>query len=153
MPAHATWDGATPPFVSNCLGWQEGLPGIGLLPKEGAPSNPWPPSSTCEFLLGRGCPVDVRSAEGATPLMNAVQSRNAWQVALLLDRGADPNAADERGFTALHRAAEMGQLNLVRLLLRRGAKAHPKAEGQTPLSLAEGRREMLIVELLKAWKA
>ena len=112
-----------------------------------------PDTAMAKFLLDRGAPVDVRSEGGATPLMSAVEQHKPAMAELLLDRGADPNAADSRGFTALHRAAEMGQLNLVRLLLRRGAKPHPDAGGQTPLSLAEGRKEVLIAELLKAWKA
>ena len=36
-----------------------------------------------EWLLDRGCPVDVRSVERATPLMNAVQDRNPTAVRLL----------------------------------------------------------------------
>ena len=60
------------------------------------------------LLLDRGSPVDVRSTQGATPLMTAAQSASADQVRLLLDRGADVNARDGRGFTALHRAAELG---------------------------------------------
>jgi hypothetical protein len=100
------------------------------------------------FLIDRGSPVDVRSDEGATPLMNAVQARSLEKVAFLLDRGADPNATDQRGFTALHRAAEMGQLEVVRLLLDRGAAPHPEAQGHTPRSLAQGRGETAVVELL-----
>src|SRR5262249_37926741 len=95
----------------------------------------------------------MRSQGEVTPLMTAVEQRGQEKVELLLDRGADANAADKRGFTALHRAAELGQLNLVRLLLRRGARPHPEAEGQTPLSLAEGGKEVLLAELLRAGKA
>ena len=68
------------------------------------------------LLLERGSPVDVRSVEGATPLMNAAQARSVEKVAFLLDRGADPDATDQRGFTALHRAAEMGEREIVQLL-------------------------------------
>jgi ankyrin repeat protein len=103
-----------------------------------------------EFLLERGSPVDVRSHQGATPLMNTVQDRSVEKVAFLLNHGADPNAADTRGFTALHRAAEMGLLDVARLLLDRGAFAYPEAHGHTPRSLAEGCGEKAIVELLSS---
>ena len=55
---------------------------------------------------------------------------------------------DQRGFTSLHRAAEMGQTDLVALLLEHGAEPSPLAEGQTPLSLAQGRNEREVIALL-----
>jgi ankyrin repeat protein len=99
------------------------------------------------LLLERGSPVDVRSTEGATPLMNAVQQGSVEKATLLLDRGADPDAKDSRGFTALHRAAEMGQTQLAELLLRRGAAPSPEAAGHTPRSLAEQRGKTAILEV------
>lgn len=133
-----------------------GVP-LDLLARNGLTPLHWalhrPDTTMMAFLLDRGAPVNVRSQGEVTPLMTAVEQGSVEKVELLLDRGADPNAADKRGFTALHRAAEMGLLNLARLLLRRGARPHPEAEGQTPLSLAEGRKAVLIAELLKAWKA
>lgn len=101
-----------------------------------------------KLLLERGSSVDVRSAEGATPLMSVAQERRVDAVAFLLDHGANPNAADNRGFTALHRAAEMGERGIVQLLLDRGASPHPEAQGHTPRSLAVARGETAIVELL-----
>ena len=95
-----------------------------------------------------GSSVDVRSDEGATPLMTNVQSGDLAKVSFLLDRGADPNARDHRGFTSLHRAAEMGHQELVELLLQRGADVNPEAEGHTPRSLAEGRNELEILKML-----
>jgi ankyrin repeat protein len=100
------------------------------------------------WLLDRGAPVDTRSAEGATPLMNAVQARNASYVELLLARGADPNAQDLRGFTALHRAAEMGETAIVRALVASGADPNAEALGHTALSFAQKRGHDEIVRLL-----
>jgi ankyrin repeat protein len=101
-----------------------------------------------ELLIDRGSPVDVRSDEGATPLMNAAQDRSPEKATRLLDRGANPNAADNRGFTPLHRAAEMGHIDVVRLLLDRGANPEVEAQGHTPKSLATMRNETEIVALL-----
>lgn len=102
------------------------------------------------MLLDRGPPADVRSAEGATPLMNAVQSTRLDAVNLLLDRGADANARDDRGFTALHRAAEMGLVDIVRLLLERGAEPGPEAAGHTPRAFAQERGHADVLALLDA---
>jgi len=101
-----------------------------------------------EHLLAKGALVDVRSTEGATPLMNAVQQRSFEKARSLIARGADVNATDQRGFTSMHRAAEMGETDLVALLLEHGAEPSPLAEGQTPLSLAQGRNEREVIALL-----
>ena len=100
------------------------------------------------LLLDRGSPVDVRSREGATPLMTAVQGASVSKVCFLLDHGADVNARDGRGFTPLHRAAEMGHQEVLRVLLDRGALPNVEAEGHTPRSLAEGRGNGEIVAVL-----
>jgi len=101
-----------------------------------------------EFLIQHGSPVDVRSAEGATPLMTEVQAGKIENTKFLLDRGADANAVDLRGFSSLHRAAELGHVELTLLLLERGAHPDVMAQGHTPLSLAEKRGRGEIVKLL-----
>ena len=89
-------------------------------------------------LVDAGCPVDVRSDEGATALMNAVQAGSDEAVAWLLARGADADARDLRGFTALHRAAELGHAACAVHLLDAGADPTLEAHGHTPCSLAAG---------------
>lgn len=101
-----------------------------------------------EKLLSLGADPDVMSDQGATPIMNAVQSNKAEHLAILLKAGALINATDHRGFTALHRAAEMGHAGMVELLLKHGADKSLKAEGHTALSLAQGKGQQQIVELL-----
>lgn len=103
-----------------------------------------------QLLHELGCPVDARSGEGATPLMNAVQSGTDEQLTWLLEHGADANASDARGFTALHRAAELGKLSAVEILVQAGASPSAEAMGHTPLSLAQGRGHAEIVEALGA---
>jgi ankyrin repeat protein len=101
-----------------------------------------------DLLLSNGSSVDVRSDEGSTPLMLAVQGRRLDHARFLLERGADARAADARDFTSLHRAAEMGQLDMAQLLLANGASPTAEAGVHTPLSLARGRKEAAMEALL-----
>ena len=48
-----------------------------------------------------GWDVNVRSAEGDTPLHQAIRAEDTTMIALLLEAGADPNAANDAGTTAL----------------------------------------------------
>ena len=102
-----------------------------------------------EKLLQLGADPEVRSAEGATPLMNAVQSNKPVHLGILVAAGASVNARDNRGFTALHRAAEMGHTELVEYLLRHGADRTAAVGEHTPLSFATARGHAAIVELLR----
>ena len=102
-----------------------------------------------DHLLAAGVPIDIRSAEGATPLMNAIQDKELEKVQWLVDRKANVNAADDRGFTPMHRAAEMGLADTVKFLLAHGAKADSRAGEYTPCSLARMRGEDEIVRLLE----
>ena len=99
-------------------------------------------------LIEMGSPVDVRTSEGATALMIAVQERSIEQVDFLLAQGADAAAADDRGFTALHRAAEMGQVEIAARLLDHGADPTADADGHTPRSLAELTDQAAILAIL-----
>lgn len=101
-----------------------------------------------EFLLQAGANPNVESFEGATPIMNAVQSDKMEHLQLLIAQGAEVNKQDNRGFTALHRAAEMGHVEIVKELLKQGADKTVEAEGQTALSLAEIGENAEIIETL-----
>ncbi|WP_074407583.1 MULTISPECIES: ankyrin repeat domain-containing protein [Aquimarina] len=100
------------------------------------------------FLLENGADPNSRSTEGATPIMNAVQSDKIEHLNLLIKNNADVNAKDERGFTALHRASEMGRDEMVRMLLANGADKNVEAENHTPLSLAVAMKNEEIIKLL-----
>ncbi|WP_177735179.1 ankyrin repeat domain-containing protein [Flavobacterium inviolabile] len=99
-------------------------------------------------LLELGADPNVTTIQGATPIMNATQSNKIEHLKLLLKFGALVNAKDNRGFTALHRAAEMGHTAIVELLLMNGADKNIQTEGHTALTLAIGRGNKQIIELL-----
>ncbi|MEW6280480.1 MAG: ankyrin repeat domain-containing protein [Candidatus Eremiobacterota bacterium] len=131
---------------------QELLPTVPktLLAKDGLTLLHWAlTSEMVQLLLDAGLPVDLRSDQGATALMNAVQREDPERVTLLLKAGADPDAQDLRGFTSLHRAAEMGQTEVVRQLLQAGATPGLASnEGHTAMSLAQARQHEEIAALL-----
>jgi ankyrin repeat protein/mono/diheme cytochrome c family protein len=86
-------------------------------------------------LLRQGTPVNLRTADGTTPLMYAAVRGSADSVKLLLEHGADPNAANDAKVTALLWSA--GDLHKVRLLVNRGANLNVRSElGNTPLIVA-----------------
>lgn len=101
------------------------------------------------FLLNEGANPNVESIEGATPIMNAVQSNKIEHLKMLIEYKADVNKKDNRGFTALHRAAEMGHTEIVAELLKKGAVKEIEAEGHTALSLAKASNNKAIIELLE----
>lgn len=101
------------------------------------------------FLLEKGANPNTKSIEGATPIMNAVQSDKLEHFNILIEYKANVNAQDNRGFTALHRAAEMGHSEMVRVLLENGANKNVEAEGHTPLSLATKMKNKEIIKLLE----
>ncbi len=102
-----------------------------------------------EFLLSYGADPNIESVEGATPIMNAVQSNQMEHLKMLIENKADINKQDKRGFTALHRAAEMGHIEIIKELLQNGAKKEIEAEGHTALSLAKARNNKEIIEILE----
>lgn len=106
-------------------------------------------SEILRFLLDKGADPNARSTEGATPLMNAVQSDKIEHFNVLIKNKADVNAKDDRGFTALHRASEMGRYEMVRILLENGAEKNVEAENHTPLSLAIAMKNEEIIKLLE----
>ena len=74
-----------------------------------------------QSLLRQGVPVNLRLADGTTPLMLAALHGTADCVSVLLEFGADPNAANQKGVTALLWAA--GDAKKVALLLESGASS------------------------------
>lgn len=106
-------------------------------------------SEVLEYLLKRGANPNIESVEGATPIMNAVQSNKTEHLKLLIDYKGNVNKKDKRGFTALRRAAEMGHIEMVKELLEHGANKSIEAEGYTALSLAKAKNNAEIIKMLE----
>jgi ankyrin repeat protein len=88
--------------------------------------------------LDAGVEVNVRDADGNTPLLLAAVYAGPECVELLLKRVADVNAANKLGVTPLHRAAT--NYEKAKLLIDAGANVKVKTKsGRTPLTLAARR--------------
>mmetsp|Transcript_34212 Transcript_34212/g.59848 ORF Transcript_34212/g.59848 Transcript_34212/m.59848 type:complete len:542 (-) Transcript_34212:1905-3530(-) len=78
-------------------------------------------ASVKKLLNEASCPVDLKAANGLTPLMYSVMKGNLQLVKLFLDRGADIEAKDQSGMTPLLIASQHGQLTAYIVLRHRGA--------------------------------
>ncbi len=64
-------------------------------------------------LIEAGCKVNVRDANGTTPLLYAVMGEHKKLVTLLLESGADPSIQDNNGISALDYANVLDLTDLV----------------------------------------
>lgn len=100
------------------------------------------------LLVDRGAAVDVRDAEGRTPLMVSAIFGSPAAAAALLSHGADPVARDgSYGDTPIHMAAISGDIDIAAMLLARGVDINLASGhgGETPAHYAScsGKIEML----------
>jgi ankyrin repeat protein len=106
---------------------------------------------TLKQLIGNGT-VDVKMADGATPLFDAAMAGRINVLTWLLDKGADVNAALPDGTTALHLAIANKQLEACKVLVAHKANltaAIKKPDSSlTPLLLAIDRKAKDIALLL-----
>ena len=93
-----------------------------------------------EFLLEHGGRVDIRGADGLTPLQKSfdpdwcVREEITYMVSFLLRHGADVNVRGSGLFTPLHTAIWSAIFEVVRLLLESGADVNSRDyKGRTPL--------------------
>jgi cytohesin len=102
-------------------------------------------------LLKQKADVNVREADGSTPLLWAVHQTNAGLVMLLIDAGADVNAANRYGITPLVEASRLGSTPIIDSLLKAGANPNVKLpDGETPLMSASGAGNLAAVKLFIA---
>jgi len=76
-----------------------------------------------QLLLERGAELDVRDAEGRTPLILACEERSEESVDALLAAGPSVDAVAADGTTALNVAIRFGDTDTVEKLLTAGARA------------------------------
>jgi ankyrin repeat protein len=120
-------------------------------------------ASLIQVLYEAGADVNVRDAEGRTPLMRAAYANNGKTLDRLLMLGADPKARDNDGLLALHWAALAGNAGAAAVLLRVKANQFAGAIasiddaenefGATPLILAAGQHDGGLVAWLIAYGA
>ena len=106
---------------------------------------------TQEYLVKKGINVNAKNRAGKTPLMEAAYRGYPMSVGHLIKMGADLNSVDGEGNTALHYVARgFDKRETIALdLLRRGAQVNVKnMEGNTPLIIASGRRDLSVISAL-----
>ena len=88
-----------------------------------------------ELLLhANSADINLRSADGFSPLINAAKGGHIDVLRLLLRAGAQVNPPERYSHTALRAAAIFGHADAARTLLDAGADPnHPSTAGKTPL--------------------
>ena len=81
----------------------------------------WGDMDVCQLLLHAGVPVDVKDADGLTPLACAAETGSLPLCELLLAQGADVDVEDSKGMSSLRRAV-LYQNGDVASLLKRYSK-------------------------------
>jgi len=101
-------------------------------------------------LLNEGKDPNIRSSEGATPLMAATVNRQPAIARLLLESGAQIDAQDGGGYSALMIAASKGRVEVLKVLLANGANVNLiDKDGMTALMWAKKNGHTGIVRLLQ----
>ena len=91
----------------------------------------------CDYLIGRGAPLNARDDDGETPLHEAAGDGRLEVVKLLLASGAQLDPQDREGLTPLAQAARNGKLEVVVFLVTHTARVDlADKQGRTPLGWA-----------------
>jgi ankyrin repeat protein len=114
-----------------------------------APTSPPVPAfgavNCVDYLIQRGANTELASAEGNTPLLNAIIHNNCGAVLTLFQSGADHRVRNATGDTILHLTARHGDLALVQILSSTAAKLQNmdteaiNNEGYTPKEVVRSR--------------
>lgn len=124
----------------------------GLTPIHCAAVNPRPTYLSQLLAATTGNVVlELRDADGRSPVHYAAACDGTAPLELLLSRGAKPLVRDNRGTTPLHMAAAAGRHEATEMLLHRmpkGAVDSTDREGRTPLHLAAEHGALEVVHVL-----
>jgi len=110
-------------------------------------------SSLRAWLSDERCIVDACATDGSTALHTAAHAGHAHVIRLLLEAGADALAVDADLRTPLHLVAAAGWGMCVKALLDAGSDPEARdAESETPMSLAESRRHMGCLRMMRIYQ-
>ncbi len=102
-----------------------------------------------QFLMDEDADPDI-FYQDKTALMYAVKKNETAIIKYLVDLGVSVKIGNKRSKTALHYAAQYSTPEIVRLLVEHGAKInHQDASGQTPLMIAEAKKNIPVAKFLK----
>lgn len=107
-------------------------------------------SNIVRLFLGRNVDVNVQdTAEGNTPLMNALERRRHDVAQLLLERSIDVNIRNHYGQQVLYFAARAGFENIVESILAKNADVNARDnKGCTALMIAAEREHSEVAQIL-----
>lgn len=130
----------------------------GLTPLEWAVCNG--DTATAKLLLEKGANINAPAGAKWTALHYAADGHFPEMVRFLLDRGADPNVSDDAGWTPLHYVSRSKHINshrsdapewMAKLLIAHGANVNAhNNDGQSPLSIAYGYNNAIVVAVLRS---
>jgi ankyrin repeat protein len=102
-----------------------------------------------DFLLNNGAEINIKNADGTTPLQYAI-SKERYQVAkLLIEKGADVNNKGYRGATPLHDGVLTNQKEIAELLIKSGADLNAEmTTALKPIDMARKLKHNELVDLL-----
>ena len=108
--------------------------------------------SVLDYVFGSGLRgkslLDLKSADGGSPLMSAAAHGEPEATFVLAKHGAAIDAQDEDGWTALHFAAAAGDPAACQVLVSAGANINVRnKDNDTPLMIAE---KMNATEVIRA---
>lgn len=103
-----------------------------------------------QALLNNGAEINIKTNDGVSPLMKAVERGDIYAVQILLNRGANVDIKDATGTTPLWWAASLNHTAVALALLEKGADPNAKKEvdGMTPLMYAANNGNTKLVQAL-----